>query len=97
MTSNNMELKAYKLLAQLRLQMLNHVRREARNCVEYRKDKPEDVFKVMEHISNPGKLEYCGLIRKEDKLVMETLEYLLNDELSEIWINKDWAPPEKEY
>jgi len=79
-----MELKAYKMLAQIRGSMLSTIEREARNKVEYCKDKPEESQKWMGHIANPEKWDFCGLLRKEDKKLLEMLEYLLDDGMTDI-------------
>ncbi len=81
--SKEMELKAYKMLAELRSSMLERIRHEARNRVEYPNTEPNQSVIWMEYISNPAKWDHCGLLRKEDIAVMETLEYLLNDEMKE--------------
>jgi hypothetical protein len=85
-------LKAYKLLAQLRGQMLSRIEHEAKNKTEYCKDKPEKSQELMEYISNPAKWDHCGLLSKEDKKVLETLEYLLNDDAKEIKRYTEWKP-----
>ncbi len=95
MANEKMELKAYKLLAQLRGQMLGKISHEAKNKAEYLKDKPEEAQLWMEYISNPAKWDYCGLLSKEDKKVLETIEYLLNDEAKEIIRYKEWTPMER--
>jgi len=92
MTNEKMELKAYKLLAELRRQMLSRIKHEARLKTEFCKDKPEESQLWMEYISNPAKWDYCGIISKEDKKVLETLEYLLDDEMSEIRRYNEWKP-----
>lgn len=87
----NMELKAYKLLAQLRGNILGKIELEARRKFEFSND-PEEHKKVLENISNPAKWDYCGLLNKEDKKVLETLEYLLDDDMTEIRRYKEWTP-----
>ncbi len=62
------------------------------NCVEYRQDKPDEVMKQMEHIANPGKWDYSGLLREDEKAVMEVLEYLLHDDMKELRVYKFWEP-----
>lgn len=95
MGNEDIELKAYKLLAQIRGSMLSKITFEARNRVEYDKDKPEKSQLWMEYISNPDKWDYCGILSKEDKHVLETIEYLLNDDYTEIRRYKGWNPPEQ--
>lgn len=82
--SQNTELKAYKILANIRGAMLSRIEHEARNKTEYCKDKPEESQKWMEYIADPSKWDYCGLLKKEEKAVLETLEYLLNDYMPEM-------------
>lgn len=93
--SEEMELKATKMLLNIYSGMFSSIRQTARNCVEYRKDKPDEVFKEMEHIANPAKWDYCGLLNKEDKAILETLEYLLNDDMKEVRKYKHWQPTER--
>mgnify|MGYP006883742108 CR=1 FL=1 len=87
-----MELKAYKFLANTYAKMFMRVRNTAMNAVEYKKDKPEEVFEQMQHISNPAKWSYCGIISEEDKAVLEFVEYLLNDDYKEVNKYKFWEP-----
>jgi len=94
-TSEKMELKAYKLLAQLRYDMLSRIQNEARNKVEYRKDKPEESQQLLEYIANPAKWDHCGLLRKEDKKLLEILEFLLDDNAAEIRPYGEWKPMER--
>lgn len=65
------------------------------SCVEYRQDKPEDVMKEMEHIADASKWDYSGLLNKEDKAVLETLEYLLDDDREEIRRYTHWEPTKR--
>ena len=94
--NKKMELKAVRILADIRGELLRNIDRQARNKVQYFKDNPEEVFKQMEFISNPGKWDYCGLLHKEDIKVMEVLEYLLDDKQDEIIPYKEWTPPKYE-
>jgi hypothetical protein len=82
--AEKIEYKAHKLLAELRKSLLTKIIHEAKNKVEYCQDKPEELKKWMEYISNPEKWDYCGIMRKEDLRVMEVLEYLVNDDANEI-------------
>ncbi len=93
--NNNMELKAHKILHDIYARMFNRIWNTARNCVEYKKEKPDEVFKEMEHISNPAKWDYCGILSKEDMAVLEVLEYLMNDDQTEIRKHKSWEPIER--
>jgi len=86
--AENTELKAYKLLAKIRGVMLSRIEHEARNKAEYCKDKPEDSQKWMEYIANPEKWDYCGLLAKEEKKVLEVLEYLLDDDMIDMRVRK---------
>ncbi len=83
-TSNNIESKAYRLLAEIREKMLSRIIFEAKNHVEYKKDKPEDSQKFMEYISDASKWDYCGLLSKEDKAILEVLEYIVDDNQNDI-------------
>ncbi len=85
-----MELKAYKLLAELRGNMLSFIRNEAKTKIVYNSNKPEEMSKLLLHIADPSKWNYCGLLKNEDKKVLETLEYLLNDDDIEIYRYKEW-------
>ena len=78
----NMELKAYKLLAELRGKALNKIRFEAANKIQYCEKTPEE-FKIwMGYIGDIEKWDYSGILSKEDLKVLETLEYLLNDSIN---------------
>lgn len=92
MSNKNMELKAVRILADIRGELIGNIRHQVRNKVQYSKDDPDDVFKEMEFISNPAKWEYCGLLKKEDMKVMEVLEYLLDDNQDGIIPYKEWKP-----
>lgn len=92
MPSDKFELKAYKMLATIYAGMFHTVRSTAMRCVEYRQDKPEEVMKEMEHIANPDKWDYCGLLNKDNKAVLETLEFLLDDDMGKIRIYNAWKP-----
>lgn len=93
MSNEKMELKAYKLLAELRGELIGNIRHQVRNKVQYSKDDPEDVFKQMEYISNPAKWDYCGLLKKEDMKVLSTLEFLLDDKQEINSPYREWTPP----
>jgi len=90
-----MELKAYKLLAELQGRLLARIKDKIRNKVEYCKDKPDEIFELMEYISNPAKWDYCGLLSKEDKAVLETIEFLLDDKMENIRKYGEWKPMER--
>lgn len=91
MTDDQIKLKIHEMLHSIYARMFTRVLYTARNCVEYRKDKPEEVMKEMENIANPEKWDYSGLLSKEDKRVLETLEYLLSDR-KELSRYKEWKP-----
>lgn len=93
--NDEMKLKAYKLLAEIHESMISRITHEARTRTEYGKDKPEESQKWMEYIGNPAKWDYCGLLKKEDIKVLETLEYLLDDDMKEIRRYKEWKPIER--
>lgn len=79
MESKNIELKAYKLLAELRGKALNTIKFEASNKTQYCENNPEE-FKIwIGYIGSAEKWDYCGILSKENLKVLETLEYLLND------------------
>lgn len=90
-----MQLKAYKFLANTYAKMFMRVRNTAMNAVEYKKEKPEEVFEQMQNIANPAKWNYCGIINTEDKAVLEFVEYLLNDGQTEIRKYNFWEPLKK--
>lgn len=88
-----MQLKAYKMLAQIRGSMLNQVRQRAMNKVEYIKgEKPDELLELLTNIANPAKWSYCGLLSAEDKAILEVLEFLLNDEQKEVRKYYEWKP-----
>jgi len=87
-----MELKVYQLLAKIRNGMLSKIRHEAINKTEYCQDKPDRVLEWMEFIANPAKWDYSGLLSKEDKKLLEVLEYLIDDDMTEIRQYKEWKP-----
>lgn len=93
--SDKMELKIHKILSDIRDGMLRKVIFESRNRVEYCQDKPEEFVKWMEYFANPDKWDHCGLLSSEDKKVLETLEYLLDDNMVEIRRYKKWKPMER--
>lgn len=82
--SQNLELKAYQELARLHGQLLSSLIYKAKHTMEYFKDNPEEMKKAMEFMATPNKWDHSGLLSKEDKKVLEMLEYLINDELIEI-------------
>ena len=86
-----MELKAYKMLSEIRGSILSRIFQESRNVVEFNSS-PEKMEEKFRNISNPGKWDYCGLLSKEDKRTLEVLEYLINDDRKEIFKYKDWDP-----
>lgn len=94
-TTKDIEIKAYKLLAEIRGNMLSKIQHQARICVEYKKEKPDELYEWFEYIANPDKWDYCGILKKEDKAVLEVLEYLLNDDEKELIKYKEWKPIEK--
>jgi hypothetical protein len=56
---------------------MHRIIQKLRDCVEYRKDKPEEILDTLENIVNQGKWDYCGIQNKEDTAVVKTLENLL--------------------
>ena len=76
------KLKAYKILAEIRSRMLSRLESEARTKLQYSKNDPESLIQFIESIGYPDKWEYYGTLSKEDKEVMETIEYLLKEEPS---------------
>lgn len=87
-----MELKAYKILAQIQGNMLSWITAKARNRVEYGAKDTTEAQKLCEVISDPLQWDHHGLLDKADKKVLETIEYLLNDEQKEIRRYKEWKP-----
>lgn len=94
--SDVMKLKTYKLLAEIRGKFLSRIISDARNKTEYFKDNVEELSKFTEFIANPKKWDYCGMLSKEDIKVLETLEYLLDDEQDEIYPYPEWKPYKKD-
>ena len=94
MENNLIKLKLYQLLAEIQKNMLNKIQREARNNVEYLKDndKSDNAILWMEYISNPAKWEYSSILSKEDKKLLETIEYLLDDDADKICRYSEWKP-----
>ena len=83
--SENLELKAYKQLAEIRGRLLEAIIFKCKNISsEYFDDKPERHTELIKFISDSSKWEYCGLLKDKDKSVLETLEYLLNDNMNDI-------------
>lgn len=89
MSSELMELKAWKLLAQIRGRMISTIVNKAQNKVEYCFDTLKEHQELMGYIANPAKWDYCGILNTEDKTQMELLEYLLEDEAKEIYKRRD--------
>ncbi len=81
---STIEIKATRILLNLHAQLLNGIMFKIDNIVQYKQDKPEEIMAVLENISNPERWEYCGIINDKDKVVIEVLEYLLNDDQKEI-------------
>jgi len=93
MSNEKMELKAYKLLAEIRGSLLNQIIHDAKNKIQYKQDDIDELRTLAEYISNPKKWDYTGYIHKEDIKVMEVLEFLLNDDQEKIIPYKEWTPP----
>ena len=83
-----MELKAYKLLAELRGRLIGSIIHECRNKRDYCKDKPEELFKLIESIVTPEKWDYHGILDKKDQEIINVLEYLIDDNSTKIKSNK---------
>ena len=98
-TLNNMtkdiEFKAYKLLSDIRGRMLSSIDSKAKIAVEYRKSKPEEMHEDFKYIADPAKWDHASILSKENKAVLEVLEYLLNDNQTEIRPYKEWKTIEK--
>jgi len=91
--SKKMELKAYKKIAEIRQSMLSSIQQRAMGMVAYNKgEKPDDMLKEFEYIANPAKWDYCGLLSKDEKAVLEMLEFLVDDSQKEIRKYKEWKP-----
>lgn len=87
-----MELKAYKMLAELRGSMLSQIDRITKNNAEFRKDKPDELYEAIESIANPSKWDKHSIISKENIAVLEVLEFLLNDNQEKIHKYQEWKP-----
>lgn len=96
MENDNMKLKAYKRLAELRGKMFSKILYEARNKTEYAhldSNTEKEIRKWIGAIANPDKWEYFGILSKEDMRELETLEFLLNDDKTEMEKYKEWKVP----
>lgn len=82
------KLKAYKLLSEIRGRILARIQNDAINKVQYSKDDSKELLELLQFIANPEKWDYSGLCSKTDKEVLEVLEYLLNDNSTEIFRRK---------
>lgn len=80
----NIELKAYYLLSRIRGAMLSRIEHEAKNKAMYCTEKPEESQLWMGYIADSSKWDYCGLLKKEEKSVLEVLEFLLDDNMDEM-------------
>ena len=91
--SKNMEVKAVRILADIRGQLLDRIIHDAKIKMEYQRDDIDELRKLAEYISNPKKWNYTGYLHNEDIKVMEVIEFLLDDNQDEIIPYKEWTPP----
>jgi hypothetical protein len=82
---NDAELKIQKKLASLRDSMLNTIYHRAVNLLQYSKDKPDEFVNFVESIAMPEKWDYNGILSKEDKQLLEFLEFLADDKKTEVY------------
>ncbi len=91
-TSDNMELKAWKRLAELRDGLNDSFLYKARNSLEYKRE-PAEIEEKMETFANPAKWVKSGYISESNAAELHLLEYLLDDDKKEIGKYKNWQPP----
>ena len=77
MEETNFKEKAYKILYEEYKSLFESINREARSKIEYGKD--EDKIDLLSNIADSDKYSHCGLIRKEDIKVVQTLEECLGE------------------
>lgn len=96
-TSKDIELKAWKRLAELRGEALGQVAHQALTKVQYCENKPEELFKQMEYTSNRDSWDFCGILHTVELAEMRLLEYLLDDRETEVRRTRtDWRPEVKQ-
>ena len=92
-TTKQMELKAWRRLAELRGMALGQIIHRALTEVQYSKDKPERLFEKMGYFANPESWNYDGIMSDIEQAEMRLLEFLLDDERNEIGKTvRDWRP-----
>ncbi len=79
-----MELKVYKLLAEKRGRLIGNIMHQCSNKRDYCKDKPDELFKLIESIVTPKKWDYHGILDEKDRTIINVLEYLIDDNSNEI-------------
>ena len=90
-TSKDIELKAWKRLAELRGEALGQVARQALTKVQYCENKLEQLFKQMEYTSKRDSWGFCGILHTVVLAEMRLLEYLLDDRVTEVLrTSTDW-------
>lgn len=98
--SEDIEHKAERLLSNLRNRLNGGILFKIRNAVEYKLENKEDADEevkriedlndVLRSIADPERWEHHGIMDKADVAMMDTLEYLLDDERKEIRKTKGW-------
>lgn len=92
--TDDIELKAWRRLAELRGLLLSSIRYKAQNTIEYQ-NKPDEILEQMRRFASEYQWRKHGLIRETDAAELLLLEYLLNDNESEVRSFKDWQPVQR--
>ena len=78
MSKNNFKEKVYKLLYEKYKRLYVIIQTRANNVISY--GQKEDWKKFLETIINEDTQESTGIISKQDKELISTLEYLIDDD-----------------
>lgn len=73
-----MRQKSYKILMQEYRAMYNRIVSRCKTGLEFGQTK-EDYKKVLEMITDKSQYDYNGLMNRETRNIVDTLEYLLDD------------------
>ena len=79
----NTELKAYKIIADIRGKMHDRIRQAATLQAEYGK-KEEKALKLLKNIADSSKWDSCNFLSREEKSVLEVLTFIVDDEMLNI-------------
>lgn len=78
MSTNLIREKVYKLLYEEYQVLYGRILQRARNVQEY--GKGDDAMSLITSIVDTDKYDHCGLQSKQDTKMVQTLQYLINDE-----------------